>query len=150
MFRGINALSLDSKGRMSIPAKYRERLTALCSGSLIVTLDPIDQCLLVYPLPVWEDVEQRLGQLPSTDQDARSLKRVLIGHAEECEMDSQGRILLSALLREFVELEKKVVLVGQGERFELWDEQIWHEQRKESLQSSRNNPDLLKKIEIAF
>ena len=150
MFRGTNALSLDSKGRMSIPAKYRERLTTLCAGSLIVTIDPTYQCLLIYPLPIWEDVEQRLNQLPSTDSAVRSLKFLLIGRAEDCEMDSQGRILLSTSLREFAKLEKKVALAGQGERFELWDQQLWQLRHQESLQSIRDNPDLLKSIEIRF
>jgi MraZ protein len=128
LFRGTNPLSLDSKGRISIPAKYRDRLRESCAGQLVVTIDR-DRCLLLYPFPVWEDVEQKLVQLSSTNRKARTLKRLLMGHAEECEMDASGRILLSVTLREFANLNKKVVLVGQGNKFELWDEQTWYRLR---------------------
>ena len=132
MFRGITPLSLDSKGRLSMPAKHRESLVETCAGRLVVTIDH-DHCLLLYPLTVWEEVEQRLIQLSSTNRRARGLKRLLLGHAEECPLDSHGRILLSAPLREFARLEKHVVLVGQGNKFELWDEPTWRRLREEWL-----------------
>jgi MraZ protein len=107
---------------MAMPAKYRDRLREICAGQLIVTIDR-SSCLLVYPLPVWEEVEEKLIQLSSTNKQARNLKRFLLGHAEECEMDGQGRILISAPLREFAFLEKHISLIGQGHRFELWDKE---------------------------
>ncbi len=124
LFRGSSSLSLDSKGRMAIPAKYRDRLQEACSGQLVVTIDQ-SRCLLIYPLSAWEEVEQKLEQLSSTNQKARELKRLLLGYAEDCVMDNQGRILLPAHLREFARLDKKVVLAGQGNKFELWNAEAW-------------------------
>ena len=106
MFRGVNALNLDIKGRLAIPTRYRERLQADCAAKLVVTIDR-DGCLLIYPLPIWEDVERKLKQLPSFNQNARKLQRLYIGHATEVEMDSQGRVLLAAELRKFANLQKQ-------------------------------------------
>ena len=135
MLRGITSLALDSKGRLAIPARYREKLQALCQGQLVVTIDR-DRCLLIYPLPEWEEVERKLVRLSSTEPRARSLKRLLLGHAEECEMDGQSRILLSSPLREFAHLDRRVVLVGQGSKLELWDEQTWYRLRDQWLDES--------------
>ena len=110
---------------MAIPAKYRDYLQETCAGHLIVTLDK-SRCLLIYTLPVWEEVEQKLEALSSTNRQARLYKRMLLGSAEECVMDAQGRILLPAHLREFARLNKKVVLAGQGKKFELWDADTWN------------------------
>jgi len=129
LFRGVNTLNLDAKGRMAMPSKYREKLTAQCSGQLVVTLDLNDPCLLLYPLPAWEEIERQLVRLPNINPQNRKLQRLLIGHASECEFDNSGRILLPPLLRERVNLEKKVTLIGQGKKFEIWDEQTWSEQR---------------------
>lgn len=136
MFRGINPISLDNKGRMAMPAKYRERLRESCAGQLIVTIDPIEcgDCLLIYPLNEWEEIERKLVRLSSTNKQARNLKRLLVGYAEECEMDAQGRILLPAPLRESAGLDKRVVLVGQLNKFELWDEQTWQRFKDECLE----------------
>lgn len=124
MFRGIHRLSLDNKGRLSVPAVYRQRLLEAGDGQMVLTIDR-DHCLLLYPLNVWEDIERKLIQLSSTNKRARALKRLLLGHAEECCLDAGGRILLPGPLREFADLEKRVVLVGQGNKFEIWNEQAW-------------------------
>jgi MraZ protein len=116
-----------------MPTKYRERLRESCSGQLVITIDQ-DHCLLLYPLPTWENVEQQLIRLSSTNKRARNLKRLLLGHAEECPIDSHGRILLPQPLREFAHLDKRVVLVGQGNKFELWDELSWNQFRQEWLE----------------
>lgn len=129
MFRGVNALNLDAKGRLAIPSRYRDRLRGCCDGQLIVTVDP-DRCLLLYPLPDWEAIEHRLAALPNLNAQTRRLQRLLIGHATECEMDGNGRILLPQPLREFAMLEKRVVMIGQGSKFELWDEGRWSENRE--------------------
>lgn len=129
MFRGVNALNLDAKGRMAMPAKYRDRLQETCSGQLVITVDR-DHCLLLYPLPEWEVIERKLVKLPSFNAQARRLQRLLIGHATEVELDSAGRILLPPPLREFAELDKRVVLIGQGNKFELWNETSWDERRE--------------------
>ncbi|KAF0191587.1 MAG: hypothetical protein FD165_1656 [Gammaproteobacteria bacterium] len=126
MFRGVNALNLDAKGRLSIPAKYRDRLREICGGHLVVTIDR-DHCLLLYPLPEWEQIERKLVQLPTLNKQSRRLQRLLIGHATECELDGQGRILLPPPLRKFAQLDKAIVLIGQGNKFEVWDEACWNE-----------------------
>ena len=133
IFRGINNLAVDTKGRMAMPARYRERLMETCGGRLVVTVDR-DRCLLVYPLAEWEVIEAKLVGLPSLNKQARLLQRLLIGHATEVELDSQGRILLPTMLREYAQLDKKVVLIGQGKKFEIWDDQIWTENQNAWLE----------------
>ncbi len=132
MFRGITQLSLDSKGRLAIPAKYRDGLVSSCDGRLIVTADP-SKCLLIYPQPAWEPIEQKLISLSSFDKKMRSLQRLLIGNASDVEMDNAGRILVSSPLRKFAGLTKNVVLVGQGAKFELWDGEQWDLQMDDAL-----------------
>jgi MraZ protein len=128
-FRGINNITVDAKGRMAMPARYRERLLDGCGGRLVVTVDR-DHCLLVYPLPEWEIIESKLIALPSLNKQARLLQRLLIGHATELEMDGQGRILLPTMLRDFAGLKKKAVLIGQGKKLEIWDESTWTENQE--------------------
>lgn len=128
MFRGVAELSLDAKGRIAMPAKFRDRLQDQCDGKLVITVDR-DGCLLVYPLPEWEEIERKLVKLPTLNKQARRLQRLLIGHATECELDGSGRILIPPPLREFASLDKHTVLIGQGNKFELWDAQIWNERR---------------------
>ncbi len=136
MFRGVTILNLDAKGRMAIPTKYRERISALGEGQLVVTLDMNDPCLLIYPTPEWEDIERKLVKLPSLNKQAARLKRILLGHASEVDLDSHGRILLPPALRELVSLEKKVILLGQGNKFEVWDEQTWNDRRDQMLEET--------------
>lgn len=133
-FRGITSISIDAKGRMAMPARYRERLQESCGGRLVVTIDR-DHCLLVYPAPEWEIIEKKLNALPSFDRHARSMQRLYVGHATELEMDAQGRILLPAPLRDYAGLKKKAVLIGQGSKFELWDEAAWNENQQEWLEA---------------
>lgn len=131
MFRGVNSLNLDAKGRMAMPTKYRERLAAQSNSQLIITIDPNpeDRCLWLYPLPVWEEIERSLDSLPSLDKSSRRMQRLLIGHATECELDGQGRMLLPPPLREFAALDRQIVLIGQGKKFEVWDETAWAARR---------------------
>ena len=135
MFRGVSTLALDSKGRIAIPTRYRERLQENCASQLVVTVDR-DHCLLLYPLPEWQLVEDKLNRLPSFNRAARSLQRLYIGHAAELEMDGQGRVLLPNELRRFANLQKQVVLVGQGNKFELWDEETWSQKRADWLEEA--------------
>ncbi len=129
MFRGVANLSLDAKGRMAMPARYRDQLVACCGGKLIVTLDR-DGCLLIYPLSNWEVIENELMKLPSMNPAVRAIQRLLLGHATECDLDGQGRLLIPAPLRQVANLGRQVVLIGQGNKFELWDEGAWSEQRE--------------------
>ena len=114
MFRGITALNLDAKGRMAIPSRYRERLQTDAASPLILTLDHRGQCLLLYPLPVWEAIERELIGAPNLLEVVDQLKHTLIGHATECEPDGQGRILLPTMLRELVGIDRQLMLVGLG------------------------------------
>ncbi len=132
MFRGVNNLTLDAKGRLAVPVRYRERLTAACSGQLVVTIDR-GYYLLIYPLPTWEEIETKLVHLPSLHPQVRELQRLLVGHATEVSMDGHGRVLLPPALREFARLERDVVLLGLMNKFELWDKTAWDAQRAESL-----------------
>ena len=127
MFRGINSLSLDIKGRMAVPSRYRERLLVDANSQIIITInpDPDNPCLWLYPLPVWEAVEHILDGLPSLDKAAQKIRRLLIGHATECELDGQGRLLVPPPLRAMAKLDKQIALVGQGKKFEIWDEPTW-------------------------
>ena len=124
MFRGVAQLSLDSKGRLAVPARHREALLARCAGRLVITAD-FDKCLLLYPLPDWEPIQQKLMGLSSLNPRIRDLQRQLVGYAEDIELDSAGRVLISSALRNFAALTKNVVLVGQGSKFELWDREKW-------------------------
>ena len=125
MFRGVNAVTLDSKGRMSIPTHYRELLARVCNGLMVLTVD-LDHCLLLYPRPEWEEIERKIMKLSSFNKQTRKLQRQLVGHATECALDGNGRILLSPPLREFAGLNKDVMLIGQGNKFEIWDEGAWN------------------------
>lgn len=141
MFRGLNALNLDGKGRLAIPARYREPIVARCTGQMVVTVDP-DRCLLLYPLPDWLEIEQELIALPNSKPYARRMQRLLIGHAAECELDGSGRILLPPLLREYAQLDKAVVLIGQGKKFEIWNEHEWNTRRAEWLEAAPSDEEL--------
>ncbi len=151
IFRGINNLTLDAKGRIAIPSRYRDRLLESCGGRLIVTVDR-DKCLLVYPLHEWEVIEAQLAALPSLNKQSRLLQRLLIGHATEAELDSQGRILLPTMLRDYAELDKKCVLIGQGKKFEIWDEQRWEQNQQIWLEEAENDtgelPDALESLSL--
>jgi MraZ protein len=123
--RGISALNLDNKGRMAVPTKYRQGLAQLCEGQMVLTVADHDHCLWLYPLPEWEDIERRLVKLPSLHKQTLRLKRLLIGHATEVELDASGRILLPTELRQFASLDKSAMLVGVGNKFEIWNEADW-------------------------
>ena len=125
LFRGINEINMDAKGRMAIPSRYRELITSHSNGQLVATIDIQDSCLRIYPLPVWEELEAKLEGLPSTNRDVRRIQRLVLGYASDLEMDASGRVLFPTSLRKFANLEKKLVLVGQGQKLELWSEDKW-------------------------
>ena len=132
MFRGATKVTLDAKGRLAIPTRYRERIAARCGGQLVATVDR-DYCLLIYPFPDWEEIERKLVRLPSLNKKARRLQRLMVGYATEIDLDGHGRVLLPRELREFAGLDRQVILIGQGNKFELWDEDSWNEKRDEWL-----------------
>jgi MraZ protein len=153
VFRGINGLNIDAKGRIAMPTRYRERLLLNNHDSVIITIDTEERCLLMYPAPEWEEIERKLASLPSFQPAARRIQRLLIGHATDVEMDAQGRLLLPQMLRDYAGLDKRAVLVGQGKKFELWDETHWESRRnlwlqEESKSGESGLPDELKSISL--
>lgn len=132
MFQGAVQLNLDGKGRLAIPARHRDLLLAQCSGQLVLTADA-DGCLLLYPQPDWQPIRDKLMQLSAFNPRIRSLQRFLVGHAEDVVMDASGRVLVSSTLRNFAALEKHVMLVGQGNKFEIWDEARWQSQHEKMV-----------------
>ncbi len=131
MFQGTTQLSLDSKNRLAIPVRYRDFL--LGAEELIVTAD-VDGCLLLYPLAAWLPIREQLLGLSALNPQIRALQRLLIGYAESVSLDSAGRVLISPSLRSFATLEKRVMLVGLGNKLELWDEDKWHLQQQAGMQ----------------
>ena len=126
MFRGINPINLDAKGRAALPAKYRDRVTNRCDGHMVLTVHPFDRCLLLYPLADWEVIESQVNALPnSTSRQARRLQHLMVGYATELDLDAANRLLLPAMHRDHAELDKRLILVGQGQKFEIWSEAHW-------------------------
>ena len=109
-----------------MPSRYRDELLSRCAGQLIVTVDAVDPCLCVYPLTEWELIEAKLRQLPSLVEENRRLQRVLIGNAVDLELDGNGRFLVPPRLREHAGLDKHAMLVGQLNKFQLWNESAWN------------------------
>lgn len=152
MFRGVNGINVDVKGRIVMPTRYRDTLQVESRGSIVLTIDTEEKCLLLYPLTTWEEIEGKLAALPSFNPAARRIQRLLIGHATEAELDSNGRILLPPLLREYADLQKRIMLVGQGKRFEIWNEEHWQKRRGQWLdeESSTDSalPDEVKSLSL--
>lgn len=126
MLRGVTQVSLDPKGRFAVPQRYRETLADGSGGGtrLVMTADP-SRCLLLYPLTAWEPIQKKLMGLSSFNATTRALQRLLVGHADDVDMDATGRLLIPPSLRQYAGLDKRIVLVGQGNRFEIWDEAGW-------------------------
>lgn len=143
MFRGINAINIDGKGRIAVPMRYRDALLADDAGALVVTIDTEETCLLLYPVKAWQVIETNLQRLPSFNAQARRIQRLLIGHATDVELDSNGRVLLPPPLREHAKLDKRAVLIGQGNKFEVWDEALWQSRRSEWLAEEAAGDDSL-------
>lgn len=133
MFRGVATVSLDSKSRLVVPARYRDVLLGNGGGRVVVTADPT-RCLLLYPLPEWEPIEKKLNGLSDFNPRTRGLKQLLVGYAHDMDMDGAGRILLPPMLKKFAELDKSVVMVGQGSKIELWNEARWADKIGQALE----------------
>ncbi len=127
MFRGATSLNLDAKGRLAVPSRHRDALQVQCAGNLVLTAHP-HGCLLLYPQPAWEPIQAKMMALSSFDKQSSALQRLLVGYAEDIALDSAGRLLVSPSLREFAQVEKQAMLVGQGSHFELWNMDAWRAQ----------------------
>ena len=139
VFRGVTHLALDAKGRLAIPAKYRNALGAAtldggvpAADGLVLTADP-SRCLLLYPRTAWEPIQADLMRLSAFNERIRRIQRLLVGYADDVVLDGAGRILVSSELRQFAGLDHRVVLVGQGNKFELWDEPKWQAQTAQAI-----------------
>ncbi|MDR0218965.1 MAG: division/cell wall cluster transcriptional repressor MraZ [Enterobacteriaceae bacterium] len=141
MFRGATLVNLDTKGRLTVPARYRETLNTESEGQMVCTIDLHQPCLLLYTLPEWEIIEEKLSRLSSMNPAERRVQRLLLGHASECQMDSAGRLLLANTLRQHARLTKEVMLVGQFNKFELWDEQVWYQQVQSDIAAERSTQE---------
>jgi MraZ protein len=143
LFQGTSSLALDDKGRFAMPARYRDRLLEICGGKLVVTLNPQDKSLLVYPDTEWRRVVADIQARANTNPAIRRLSQVLIGSAHEYEMTAQGRVQIPANLRDRVGLDREAALVGQINKFELWDERAWNEFSEASLAKSWEGSDAI-------
>ncbi|MFG0221625.1 division/cell wall cluster transcriptional repressor MraZ [Providencia stuartii] len=143
MFRGATLVNLDSKGRLTVPTRYRGMLSEESKGQMVCTIDLHQACLLLYTLPEWEIIEEKLSRLSTMNPAERRVQRLLLGHASECQMDSSGRLLLASTLRQHAGLTKEVMLVGQINKFELWDEQTWYQQVEEDIAAERQTQEPL-------
>jgi MraZ protein len=149
VFRGVTHINLDAKGRLAIPTRYRDILAELCNSQLVLTIDTEERCILLYPLPRWEDIQRKVESLSSFDSASRRVQRLLIGHATDVQLDRSGRALLAAPLREYAYIDKKVVLLGQGHKLELWSEEHWLARRESWLDDQSSEvPDELRSLSL--
>ena len=144
MFQGETAITIDDKGRLAIPTAYRDIVVRECGNRLVITYNPFESgCLYLYPQPVWERVRDQVNALPRTKKNSRLLQLKLVGAAAFAEPDGSGRISIPTSQRAAVGIEKKAVLLGMGDKFELWSEQAHHEQIRQTLGDADLGEDLL-------
>ncbi len=150
LFKGIHTLNLDSKGRLGIPVTYRDHIMSILKGSMVITIDTEEKCLLLYSSGTWSKIQNKINELPSFNKNARRIQRLLVGHAEDIDVDTSGRILISRPLRDYASLSKKVTLIGQGEKFEIWDQNLWNKNVDKWREEVTSNDDAeaLKDISI--
>lgn len=141
MFRGAAKVTIDDKGRVVIPTRYRADLSAPAAGRVFVTADR-DECLLIYAAPDWEAIEEQLKSAPNVTPAVRRMQRMMISHAEEMTLDSHGRIAITPELREFAGLERAAWLAGVGKHLELWDEARWKLQREQWTKGEQGDAEL--------
>jgi transcriptional regulator MraZ len=142
VFRGVQHINMDAKGRLAMPARQREPLLNQCAGQIVVTIDTQSSCLAIYPLPEWERIEADIQSLPALKPAVKRFQRLMLGYATDLELDGNGRMLLPQSLREYAQLDKKLVLVGQGNKLELWSEALWMAERDQALQDSGPDAEL--------
>ena len=143
MFQGETAISIDDKGRLAIPTAYRDLVARECGNQLVLTYSPFEEgCLYLYPLPVWEKVRDQVNALPRTKKNSRLLQLKLVGAAAFTEPDGSGRISIPASQRSAVGIDRKAVLLGMGDKFELWSEQAHHAQIRQTLGDADMGDDL--------
>ena len=150
MFRGVSPINMDAKGRLAIPSRYRDALNELSAGRLVANIHLRKPCLVLYPLPVWDDLQAELQELSTLKPETGSLKRMMLAYASDLEMDANGRILIQAELREHAQLAKKIVLAGQGRNLEIWSEQLWQAECEAAFEQAKSMPLPEELFEIGF
>ncbi|MDY6829494.1 MAG: division/cell wall cluster transcriptional repressor MraZ [Pseudomonadota bacterium] len=150
MFRGITNISLDDKGRIGIPSRYRDIVRGLCEGNVVLTIDPHQPCLQMFPLPDWEKLQEKLLNLPPLQPGNRRLQRLLLGHASDQKMDGNGRVSVAPILRDYAKIEKGVTLLGQGRWFELWSDSVWEAQCTRWIEEERASDEGMSEALQAF
>ena len=143
MFMGEFNHSIDIKGRLIIPSKFREEL-----GSAFVVTRGLDQCLFVYPMNEWHRIEEKLKALPFTKKDARAFTRFFFSGASECALDKQGRVSISNGLREYAKLMKDCVVIGVSTRLEIWDQETWSRYFTQSEESFNDISESLLDLDL--
>ena len=129
MFRGLSTITVDAKGRLAIPARFREILNTLASPDLVLTLNPWDRSLWLYPVAEWDVIDAKLSALSDFDRQSRRTKQIMRGYAVDCACDGQGRILLPPQLREVAGIGRQATVLGQGNKCEIWDAESWRAER---------------------
>jgi MraZ protein len=142
VFRGVQHINMDAKGRLAMPARQREPLVSQSSSQVVVTIDTQSKCLIIYPMPEWERIEKDIQSLPALKPAVKRFQRLMLGYATDLELDGNGRLLLPQPLRDYAQLEKKLVLVGQGNKLELWSEALWLAERDQALRDSGPEAEL--------
>lgn len=142
VFRGVQHINMDAKGRLAMPARQREPLVLASAGQVVVTIDTQSACLVIYPLPEWERLEKDIQNLPTLNPAVKRFQRLVLGYATDLELDGNGRLLLPQSLRDHAKLDKRLVLVGQGNKMELWSEELWMSERDQALQDSGSGAEL--------
>jgi MraZ protein len=142
VFRGVQHINMDAKGRLAMPTRQREPLREHSNGQVVVTIDTQATCLAIYPLPEWERIEKDIQNLPTLNQAVKRFQRLVLGYATDLELDSSGRLLLPQSLRDYAQLDKSVVLIGQGNKLELWSEVLWLAERDQALRDSGPDAEL--------
>ena len=133
MFRGVQHINMDVKGRIAIPARQREPILNICNGKLVLTIDTQSPCLVLYPIGEWDRIELEVQNLPALKPQIKRFQRLVLGYATDVDLDSSARLLLPPSLREYAHLKKRLVLVGQGNKLELWAEKLWLDERDNAL-----------------
>ena len=128
MFRGVQHINLDAKGRMAVPSRQRELLSVMSEGHIVLTVDTQAPCLALYALSEWERIEADVQALPALKPAVKRFQRLVLGYASDLQLDGSGRILIPPALRDYAKLEKRAVLVGQGNKLELWSEELWQQE----------------------
>jgi MraZ protein len=142
VFRGVQHINMDAKGRLAMPARQRDPLVSQSAGQVVVTIDTQSPCLVIYPVPEWERIEKDIQSLPTLKPAVKRFQRLVLGYATDLELDSSGRLLLPQPLRDHAQLDKKLVLVGQGNKLELWSEALWLSERDQALRDSGPEAEL--------